>query len=326
MKHCAVLAVIVVLLGGGVGLAREESRLETLGVGCLGQGDSALHRVVHSFIADVALRLSDALTLEDRCTTALGNEGDLWQAVRLGAMDLAVQTTSGLVPFVPELGILDIPYLFRDAGHAGRVLDGPVGELLAARLRDQGVVVLGFFEQGLRHITTRHRPVREPSDLKGLTLRIVPTPVFETMFRSLGAEVVTLNWGSLYTALRDGWVEGHDNAVLTLSAFHLNEVQSVVSLTGHVRSQGVILINSELFSGLSGAKRAALLAAARTAGQHSRENQEMRDAAILATFKANGMDVVTVDRQAFAHALAPLEGEWERRFGRDILHLIRETP
>lgn len=326
MRHGAFLAVLAVLLGGAMACLAREGSLGTLGVGCLGQGDSALHRVVQSFIADVALRASSTLTLEDRCTTALGTEGDLWQAVRLGAMDLAVQTTSGLVPFIPDLGVLDVPYLFRDADHAGRVLDGPVGGLLAARLRDQGVVALGFFEQGLRHITTRSNPVRDPADLNGLRFRIIPTPVFETMFRSLGAEVVTLNWGSLYTALRDGWVDGHDNAVLTLSAFHLNEVQSAVSLTGHVRSQGVILINSELFSRLSGAERAALLAAARTAGQHSRENQEMRDAALLTTFKAHGMEVVTVDRQAFANALAPLEGEWERRFGRDILTLIRETP
>ena len=102
-----------------------------------------------------------------------------------GSLELAVTASNVVANISPELGLLDAPFLFRDAAHARAVLDGPIGAEYAALLHPKGVIVLAWAENGLRHITA-NRPVRKPDDLRGMHIRVPQSDVMVDAFKALG--------------------------------------------------------------------------------------------------------------------------------------------
>jgi len=126
----------------------------------------------------------------------------------------------------PELLVLDLPFLFVDAGSARAALDGPVGQELLAALAPQGVIGLGWGENGMRHLTTTARPVNGPGDLAGLAIRVQENEVHRDTFAALGARPVSIPvLAEAVAALRDGRLDGQENALWVMPNLRLQEVQ-----------------------------------------------------------------------------------------------------
>jgi tripartite ATP-independent transporter DctP family solute receptor len=265
------------------------------------------------------------IVLDERATNALGSENAILAATQSGAVDMAVLSGSVVSAVVPELGVFDIPFLFRDAAHAKAVAQGLVGAAIATKFADKGLTLLAIGRQGFRNVTNSKRPIRTPEDIKGLKIRVIPNPIYQMTFKALGAEVVPMEFPLVYTALKDGRLDGQENPVPTIAGSRLYEVQKYLTLTGHFFAPIVFIANRATFEQLAPADQAMLIAAAKAGAEATWQAQ--LDAASLEQVRSNGMDVIEkVDRQPFIDAVKSLDPEFEKRFGKDLLVAIRSTP
>jgi TRAP-type transport system periplasmic protein len=270
-------------------------------------------------------RLGERIVIDLRGggTGNLGSENAVLASVQLGAVDIAVLTGPVVTPVVPEFGVFDVPFLFRDAAHVKLVADGEIGRGIAAKFTDHGLVLLAIGEQGFRHITNSKREIRTPDDLKGLKIRVLPNDVYKMTFQALGADVIPMEYSLVHAALKDGRIDGQENAFQTMVAAHIYEVQRDLSLSGHFFAPIAFVMNRDSYAALDPADQASFLEAARSAAEVTRVAGAADAAKNLAVLKQGGMTVTEIDRAAFVKALAPLEPEFEKRFGKDLLAAIR---
>jgi len=316
------IAAVALLLAGVTAAQAAQGLVMANATG----GTSPQQIAAEAFVEEVERLLPGRFKISKKGGSAMGGEQDIWQALRLGALDLAIVTTTSITPDVPQLGILDVPYLFRDAAHAAKVLDGPIGHELGAKINGRGAVFLGFVDRGFRHLSNSRHPVLKPADVVGLKIRVIPNPVMEAIFKTLGAEVVPMPIPELFGALREGRIDGQENPLLIIESRRLDQVQKFLSLTGHSYSPAVILISTDTYKTLKPTERAAFARAARVAASASRQMVIDKENAAIISLKQKGVAVFeTIDRDAFIVALAPLWPEWEKRFGADLLKRIRDT-
>jgi tripartite ATP-independent transporter DctP family solute receptor len=270
---------------------------------------------------------ADRFVVDERGSIAAGSENAIMSAVQNDTIDVTVVTGAVVSAVVPEFGVFDVPFLFRDAAQAKAVADGPVGTELAAHFSDKGLVLLAIGKQGFRHMTNSRRPIRAPEDVKGLKIRVLPNPIYEMTFKALGAEVVPMEFPLVYAALKDGRIDGEENAITSIATSHFEDVQKYLSMTGHFFAPIAFLASKEMFDQLKPADQAALLAAAKAGAEATWQRGDEEDKKMLDGLRKGGMEIIDkVDRQPFIDAVKPLEPEFEKRFGKDLLTQIRATP
>jgi len=138
--------------------------------------------------------------------------------------------------WVPEIGVLDAPFIYRDNDHFYAVQDGAVGAELKSKLEAKGMKHLGWSDIGARNMTNNRRPLVKPADLVGLKMRVPDSKVYVTMMKALGATVVPVNFAELYMALQQGVADGQENPPTTIRSMNYWEVQKYLSLTEHIYS------------------------------------------------------------------------------------------
>jgi TRAP-type transport system periplasmic protein len=267
---------------------------------------------------------ADRFVIDQRVGNALGGEGFVVSATRSGSVDIGV-TSGGVVSgVVPEMSVFDIPFLFRDEAHAKAVMTGPIADKMAPAFAAKGLVLLAFGKQGFRNITNSKQPIRSPADLKGLKIRVVPNDMYMMTFKALGADASPLDYPLLYGALKDGRLDGQENPLSSIAGSRMYEVQKYLTMSEHFFAPIAFVANREMFEQLDPADQEALMAAAK-AGAEATWQMKI-DGEKLAQLKSAGMQVVEqVDRQPFIDAVKPLEPEFEKRFGKDVLAAIRST-
>lgn len=264
------------------------------------------------------------IVVDERVGNALGSENAILAATQSGAVDVAVLSGGVVSAVVPELGVFDIPFLFRDEAQAKAVMQGPVGAKIAAKFADKGLVLLALGKQGFRDLTNSKRPIRTPADLQGIKIRVLPNDVYKMTFKALGADVVPMDFPLVYAALKDGRLDGQENPPTTISASRFFEVQKYLTLTDHFFAPVAFVANRAMFDQLDPADQEILLTAAKAGAEATWASQA--DAARLKQLRSAGMDVIDkIDRQAFVDAVKSLDPEFEKRFGKELIAAIRST-
>jgi TRAP-type transport system periplasmic protein len=262
--------------------------------------------------------------VDERAGNALGSEATILAATRSGAVDVAVLSGGIVSSVVPELSVFDIPFLFRDTAHAKAVMQGPIEAKVAANFADKGLVLLALGKQGFRNLTNSKHPIRTPDDIKGLKIRVIPNETYKMTFKALGADVRPMDFPLVYAALKDGRLDGQENPVPTIASSRFSEVQKYLTLTGHFFAPIAFVANRAMFEQLDAADKEALIAAAKAGAEATWESQI--DAEKLDELRKEGMEIIEkVDRQAFADAVKPLDPEFEKRFGKELIASIRST-
>ena len=225
--------------------------------------------------------------------------------------------------FVPETRILDIPFLFRDRAHAHAVLDGPIGQELLTKFDSKGMKALAWAENGVRHMTNNRRAVNVPDDLKGLKMRTMENPVHIAAYKGFGIITTPMAFPEVFTALQQGTVDGQENPLSVIMSAKFDQVQKYMSLTGHVYSPAVILMNKAAFDKLSAADKQVFMDAAKEAVKANRARVAEDDAKGVTELRAKGMQVVEVDKAKFVAALTAVNADFEKQFGKANIDKIR---
>jgi tripartite ATP-independent transporter DctP family solute receptor len=190
-------------------------------------------------------------------------------------------------------------------------MDGPAGKELAQKSAEKGLVVLGYWDNGIRHMSNNKRPLLKPEDLKGLKMRTPPDSVTVDIMQSVGAEAQQIKWSELYVALQQGVVDGQENPLVNVQAGKLYEVQKYISLTGHKYEMTPFLIGKRAWDKLSDADKKIVQEAANEATALQRKLAQEADDKMFVELKAKGVQIDKVDQAPFEKATAPVVAKWE---------------
>ncbi|MFT0532144.1 TRAP transporter substrate-binding protein [Castellaniella hirudinis] len=255
----------------------------------------------------------------------LGGEREVIEGLQLGTIDLAIVSTGATLNFVPQTGVFDIPFLFRDLDHARKVLDGQIGQDMLAEFPKRGLVALAWGEQGFRHLTNNVRPVKEPADIKGLKIRTTENPIHIAAFRELGVLATPMAWPEVATALQQGTIDGQENPLSVIVSVKMWQMQKYLSLTAHVYAPALILMSPAVYDGLSDTDKENLKKAAHEGAVAMRQFVDKVEKDGLETLKENGMQVNTVDHAAFVKAVQPVYPQYYKQFGQELVESIQNT-
>lgn len=259
-------------------------------------------------------------------SSALGGEREQIEAVQLGTQDLTNTSTGPVGNFVPEVKIVDIPFLFRDYDHARKVMDGPIGQDLLAKFPAKGIIALGWTENGFRHMTNSKRDIVKPADAAGLKMRTMENQVHMTGYRTFGILPTPMAFPELFGALQQGTVDGQENPIPVILASKFSQVQKHLSLTGHVYSPALLLLSPRVWNRLSDADKKVFTDAAKVAAAAQRKKVNDDEANGIAQLEKDGMKVTRqVDGAAFRAALQPAYAQYAKEFGADNIKKIQDV-
>ena len=279
---------------------------------------------IDTMAKEVEKRTNGRIKIQNFYSGSAGGEREAVESVQLGTQELTTTSTGPVPNFVPETRILDVPFLFRDKTHARAVLDGPIGKELLAKFDAKGFKALAWGENGVRHMTNSKRAVNGPGDLKGLKMRTMENPVHVAAYKSLGIVTTPMAFPEVFTALQQGTVDGQENPLSVIMSANFDQVQKHLSLTGHVYSPLVILMNKATFDKLSAADKQVFLDAAKVAVEVNRARVDKDDANGVAELRKKGMSIVeNVDKAKFVATMAPVLAEFEKQFGKANMDQIR---
>lgn len=276
-----------------------------------------------TFCAEVEKRTNARFKCQIQPNT--GDERASIEGVQLGSLDATNTSTGPVSNFVPEVGIVDIPFLFRDYAHARGVLDGPIGQDLLAKFQAKGLIALAWTENGLRHLTNSKRAITKPDDVKGLKVRTMQNPVHIQAFQSIGVQPTPMAFSELFTALQQGVVDGQENPIPVILSGKFSQVQKHLSLTGHVYSPAVLLLSPALWGKLNDADKASFRDAAKAAAAAQRKKVNDDESTGIAQLRSEGVEVVTnVDGAAFRAAMTPVWSEFAKKYGAENIKRIQD--
>jgi tripartite ATP-independent transporter DctP family solute receptor len=231
---------------------------------------------------------------------ALGGEREVAEGLRLGSIQASLSTVSALSSWVPESQILDLPFVFTDAAHVRRALDGPEGARLRERFAGQGFVVLGHINYGARHLLSKE-PITRPEQLRGKRIRVIQSPLHTELWRAFGAQPTPIPIPETYNALRTGVVDCMDLTKSAYAGFRLHEVVPYLTETAHIWATGVLHVSGAFWRTLGAEERAAFAAAGAEAAPHFDELIVQDEEASIARTTAEGGRVLQPeDREAWA--------------------------
>ena len=240
----------------------------------------------------------------------LGDDVPILTSLRSGTVDFAANSQGSMSTVVPEYAAFGLPFLFPTLQDAWKVMDGPVGDQLAKLTEDKGMVVLGYWDNGIRHVSNKVRPIKTPADMKGLKIRTPPDAVTIDIMKALGAEPEQIKFSELYVALQQGVVDGQENPLMNIWSSKLYEVQKYISQTAHKYEMTPFVMSKRSYDKMSDADRKIIREAALEATKVNRQMSLDSDAQLVGELKAKGIEINSPDLGPFVEATKPVIEKW----------------
>ena len=259
----------------------------------------------------------------------LGYRADdiLW-LVESGVLTLGYQSSSYLTERVPDLGIADLPFLFPDTATARAAMDGALGRLLVERIEaGMDYRILGWFENGFRHVSNRHRPVRMPADLKGMTIRVLPSKVQERTFELLGAVPKVMDLTEAIAAVKAGTLDAQENPFFNTVTYGVHNFHRFHTATSHFYLSRPIFFHrpsfdawpKELQDGDAGGRQGGRGLPARPARQGRGGFARPRSGRPAARFSSSRPS----STRRSSTAVTPIYGEARAQYSHELLSLVK---
>lgn len=240
----------------------------------------------------------------------LGDDVPILTSLRTGTVDFSANSQGAISTVVPEYSAFGMPFLFPTLPSAWKVLDGPVGQELAKISEAKGLVVLGYWDNGIRHVSNSKRPINSPADLKGIKIRTPPDPTTIDIMAALGADPQQIKFSELYVALQQGVVDAQENPLMNIYSSKLYEVQKFISLTSHKYEMTPFVMSKRSWDKMSEADRKIIREAASEATAYNRKLSQEADQKLEGELKAKGIQINRPDLQPFAKATQPVLDKW----------------
>jgi TRAP-type transport system periplasmic protein len=252
-------------------------------------------------------------------------EDILW-LVEEGLLTLGYQSSSYLTDRVPDLGIADLPFLFPDGRTARASMDGRLGELLTSRIEaGMNYRILGWLENGFRHISNRLRPIHLPADVKGMVIRVLPSKVQVRTFELLGAIPKVMDLSEAIAAVKAGTLDAQENPFANTVTYGIHNCHKDHSATNHFYLSRPIFLHRQSYDGWPRAVQEELRAAVHDAVALQRTGHVKEEEEAMVAIRAAGGTIIELtpeEHQAFVTAVTPIYGEARGEYGQELLKLV----
>ena len=220
--------------------------------------------------------------------------GQLFQSVNLGTRQICYAASGYLTAYASDLAALDLPFTVKNREAALAALDHSAGQWLSDQLgQNSSFKVLGFWDNGFRHISNSVRSLRSPTDMQGLKIRTLDSAIYRESLNALGFTAVTTDVSELKQVLKSGEVQAQENPLTNYNNFKIYENHPYVSLTGHFFGVLLLVCNRQWFDSLSAKQQHAVDAAAARATQQQRTLAAQQDSALLTELAQRGVQIIS---------------------------------
>jgi tripartite ATP-independent transporter DctP family solute receptor len=257
----------------------------------------------------------------------LGYRGEdiLW-LVEQGVLTLGYQSSSYLTDRVSDLGAADLPFLFADARQARAAMDARLGQVLTARIEAaMNYRILGYFENGFRHVSNRIRPIRTPADMKGMKIRVLPSKVQARTFELLGADPRIMDLSEAIEAVKNGMLDAQENPFANTVTYGVHKYHRFHSATSHFYLSRPIFVHRPTFDAWPRALQQEVREAVHDAVAFQREAHVKEEEDAMTAIRAEGGEILELtpgEHEKFVAAVTPIYGEARRQYGREVLALL----
>ena len=297
------------------GAASAQERLRIAGNFASDHSSSV---AMQRFKKDVETASNGTLVIEVFDNQQLGGAQENVTQTRAGTIDMTWVGMAFLSRTVPELEAVSLPFMFPSREVAYKVMDGPVVDLIEAKMATKGFTSLGFMELGLRQVTNSQKPITSMADLKGMKIRMQPIETHLATFKALGANPLPMDIKEVYSALEQKVIDGQDNPFSLILASRFYEVQKHVSNTGHFFDFIAVAANKKKFEALTPEKQKIIRTAMSSAIAWQRSVSAKADADALVQLQKNGMtysELPASERDAMKKATAHVVDDVKKRLG-----------
>jgi tripartite ATP-independent transporter DctP family solute receptor len=274
---------------------------------------------------------SNDLEVKIYAANALGQEREIYEAMQLGAgASCCVSGAAILNNFIPEIGVLDMPYLWKDYQHVHDALDGTAGRQLAGISEQKGLKILSFLDSwGYRNIVTTSKEIKHADDLKGLKIRTIPSRNYIETINAMGMNATPMAFGEVYTGMQTGILDGFEHNATVIQANKLYEVGKYLTYTRHLFGVVVFTFSQKQWEKLSARQQEVIQKAARMAAEIERSLAPVKEQEAINFLISKGVQTNHIDIQSFRSKSVALQDRLAAKCnGGSILHAIRsyENP
>ncbi|MBM7070340.1 TRAP transporter substrate-binding protein [Actibacterium sp. 188UL27-1] len=280
----------------------------TLRFGHVGNPGSLFEASANAFAECANGKLGDQAEVQTFGASQLGKDRELLQKLKLGQVDFSLPS-SVMSSVAPEFGVFEMPYIVQDREHMRRI-QAEMGDVFQEAALSEGYRIIGYFENGFRHITNNTRAIDTPEDLQGIKLRTPNGEWRVKMFQLYGANPTPMAFSEVFTALQTKVIDGQENPYAQIASAKFQEVQEYLSITGHVYTPGYVLVSENNWQKLPEDVRAGLEACGTETQDFVYEHAANLEAELLQVIKDAGVKVNEADKQAFIDASAPIYEEF----------------
>lgn len=270
--------------------------------------DHAVHKAMDYMAKEVRKLTDGEVRIRIYPDAQLGTQRESMELMQNGALDMVKSNAAELEAFSPAYSAFNLPYLFRDKGHYYSVTGGEVGKEILNSSKNSGFIGVTYYDAGARSFYTS-KPIKTPEDLKGLKVRVQPSPSAIAMVKALGGSPTPLAYGELYTALQQGVVDAAENNIPSFSLSRHSEVSKYYSMDEHTMVPDVLVVSTKTYDSLTAEQQEALMEAAKASSEYMKELWAESEAKERKKAEKMGVTFVEPDKNAFVQAVQPMYAE-----------------
>jgi tripartite ATP-independent transporter DctP family solute receptor len=306
----SIILCLALLLFPGAALAKISLKL-----GHTGAPNHHYNLTCEKFAEAVNKKSNGEIEIKLFPSDQLGNQRQLVEGAQLGTVDMVLTSDSQLSSFIDVFGVLNLPFLFRDIDHVAKTMDGKEGEVFSKEAEKKGIVILGYWENGFRHVSNSKRPIEKLEDLKGLKIRTPNSQVTLASFKALGALPTPMSFGEIYSALQLGTVDGQENPIAHILTQKWYEVQKYFSLTSHQHNVEPLCMSKIVFDSLKPEYQKILREEAKTHAAVSRGMVTAAEGGQLEELKTKIAVNAIADLKPFQDACKSVYDDARKKYG-----------
>ncbi|MGR5502028.1 TRAP transporter substrate-binding protein [Vibrio sp. DNB22_10_4] len=273
--------------------------------------DHAVHKAMDFLAKEVRQATDGEVRIRIYPDAQLGTQRESMELMQNGALDMVKSNAAELEAFSPAYSAFNLPYLFRDKDHYYSVTGGEVGREILNSSSDSGFIGVTYYDAGARSFYTS-KPIETPEDLKGMKIRVQPSPSAIAMVEALGGNPTPLAYGELYTALQQGVVDAAENNIPSFSLSRHSEVSKYFSLDEHTMVPDVLVISTSTYDKLTEEQKQALMKAAEDSSEYMKELWAASEAKEREKAEKMGVTFVKPNKAAFVSAVQPMYADIEQ--------------
>lgn len=323
--YTVVLLSLFVFLAACGGNTENGEEVYEIQLGHTGAPDHHYNTIAEEYSELVEERSDGNIKIDVFPADQLGDQLDSVEAVMSGTQDMVLTSETVLSNWEPEMGMLNLPYIFNDLDHVEEVLNGEVGDSLGEKMEDHGAVMIAWWAGGFRHITNSQGPIDSPNDLEGLKIRVPEGDVFVDTFKAMGASPTITSMSELYSALQLGTVDAQENPPAHILTQKFYEVQDYVSRTNHTYLGSPLIMNKEMLEDMPEDYQKILIDTGRELLETHIDIVEELEEEQWEEVEENGMEILDPDLEPFKKATKPVIEEYKEVFDSSLIEKIIES-